>query len=188
MLEASNATEGDQCGYLEVTEKRYNAGWFSFSVGFFQRNDKSWEEQFSIQFERLCTWWCPHLDSLCKFSRLCFRVRIHQNSEKWHLQDVKQEGTACQHLLLKSDTTVSEVDEEERGALSLSEIFLMQKRRRQDHVQSYMNSRFIIESSTEVEMLFSLARGTLADNWQSITPLLFEYLYFLKVIVAIGIY
>lgn len=63
----------------------------------------------------------------------------------------------------------------------MSDILDRRKRRRLEPDHPYMNVGFILGSSAEIERLFSIAGGILADHRQNMTPLLFETLVFLKV-------
>lgn len=63
----------------------------------------------------------------------------------------------------------------------MSDIIQRHKRQRREAQNPYMNLQFTLGSTAEIERLFSIAGGVLADNRQGMTPLLFESLLFLKV-------
>lgn len=94
-----------------------------------------------------------------------------------------QEQEACADLKIPFPETGedSELPSDEEEPMSMCDIIRQPKRQRREPHQPYMNSQFILGSSAEIERLFSIAGGILADNRQGLTPLLFESLLFLKV-------
>ncbi len=62
------------------------------------------------------------------------------------------------------------------ATLSMAEIIKQRKRKRGEQVQTYANCDFVLGSTAEVELLWSIAKYVFNENRRAMTPLLFESL------------
>ncbi len=65
--------------------------------------------------------------------------------------------------------------------MAMSKRIALRKRKREEETHKYINSDFILGSVAEIERLWPLAKSLLTDHRNSMTPLAFEVVLFLKV-------
>lgn len=93
-----------------------------------------------------------------------------------------EEKKACDNLIVDTCTESQNIghDVDERH-LSMLQIFERRKRRKIISTKVYIDLRFVLGSTAEIERLFSAAGRILTDTRISMTPMLLETLLYLKV-------
>lgn len=94
----------------------------------------------------------------------------------------QQEKSACKNLELSSSENIPSENESECDTEhQLSRAIKNKKRKVVGGTKKYINTRFILGSSAEMERVWSIAKYVLPDNRKLMDPIIFESILFLKV-------